>query len=238
MRAVMISSPQGRAARGTRAGTTAAYGAAALAFAYAAVSLYWTAGGVFLLGTVGGAVEEIARRGGLPAIALGLAATLLKVGGGVLALALARPWWRVAWRRWLLALAGVAGVALACYGALQVTIGTLVLAGVIHPAGAVDRGALRWHVALWDPWFLVWGVLLTAATVASWRAPDCVDPHDAVLREALHQPAGLGHQSRSSAAMCHTQPGGACPAPEPPHRHHAASTPGSSPAGGTGARSR
>jgi hypothetical protein len=24
--------------------------------------------------------------------------------------------------------------------------------------------ALRWHLGLWDPWFLVWGLLLAAAT--------------------------------------------------------------------------
>ena len=36
-------------------------------------------------------------------------------------------------------------------------MGALVLTGLISPAGPVDRTALRWHVLLWDLWFLVWG---------------------------------------------------------------------------------
>jgi CHASE2 domain-containing sensor protein len=31
----------------------------------------------------------------------------------------------------------------------------------------VDRTALRWHVLVWDLWFLVWGVLLG---MAAWHA--------------------------------------------------------------------
>jgi hypothetical protein len=30
----------------------------------------------------------------------------------------------------------------------------------------VDRTALRWHVLVWDLWFLVWGLLLG---VAAWQ---------------------------------------------------------------------
>jgi hypothetical protein len=43
------------------------------------------------------------------------------------------------------------------YGGLTVLLGALVLLGVIHPSGSVDRKALRWHVGVWDLWFLVWG---------------------------------------------------------------------------------
>ena len=71
----------------TRAGTPAAYAAAVLAFAYAAVSLYWTMGGRLLLETVGGTAVEVARGGGMPAVLLGLTATILKVVAGLLALA-------------------------------------------------------------------------------------------------------------------------------------------------------
>ena len=163
-------SPREPAGRRVRAATIVAYGAAVLAFAYAAVSLYWTAGGTALLATVGGTIEVVGRRSGLPAIALGSAATVLKAAGGMLALALICPWGRAIPRRWLLRVAGVASVALICYGALQVTAGALVLSGAVHPSGPVDRAALRWHVALWDMWFLVWGLLLAIAAVAGWQA--------------------------------------------------------------------
>ena len=180
-----------RAPHRIRAGAIAAYGAAALAFAYAAVSLYWTVGGTALLATVGGGVEDVARRGGLPAIALGLAATFLKVAGGMLGLALVRPWGRAMPRRWLFRGAGIVSVALICYGALQVTAGALVLSGALHPASTVDHAALRWHAAFWDLWFLVWGLLLAVATVASTSA----DP-----RQQKHKSRGQGSKPRKKGS--------------------------------------
>ena len=55
---------------------------------------------------------------------------------------------------------------LTAYGGLYVLGGALVLSGVIHPSGHVDRTALRWHVAVWDLWFLVWGILLALAALS------------------------------------------------------------------------
>jgi len=151
------------------AGTVAAYAAAVVAFAYALVSLYWAVGGHRLVSTVGGYVAHFARQGGAVPVVLALAATAAKVAGGLLALALVRPWGRVIPRRWLLAGATAASVLLVGYGGLSVLLGALVLSGVIHPAGGVDRTALRWHAGVWDLWFLVWGILLALATVSYWR---------------------------------------------------------------------
>jgi hypothetical protein len=94
---------------------------------------------------------------------------LAKAAGGLLALALVRPWGRVVPRGWLLT--GSAGVSalLVVYGGLNVLLGALVLLGGIHPAGSVDRTALRWHVGVWDLWFLVWGILLALAIAGYWR---------------------------------------------------------------------
>ena len=133
--------------------------AAVLAFASAAVTLFWTLGGTLLLDTVGGAFEDLARERSAGAIALGIAVVLAKAAAGVLALALAG---RSPSRR-LAALATVGGTLLAIYGGVLVAVGALVLTGVIQPAGEVDERALRWHVLLWDLWFLVWGVALALA---------------------------------------------------------------------------
>ena len=151
------------------AGTVTAYAAAIVAFAYALMSLYWALGGHALVSTIGGFVEQFARRGGALPVLIALAAALAKVAGGLLALALVRPWGRMVPRRWLLS--GSAGVSalLVVYGGLNVLLGALVLLGVIHPTGSVDRTALRWHVGVWDLWFLVWGILLALATVGYWR---------------------------------------------------------------------
>src|SRR6202167_2071296 len=84
------------------AGVTAAYAAAVVAFGYALVSLYWAAGGRALLSTVGGYVEHLTNQGGAVPVIVALAVVLAKVAGGLLALALVRPWGRGAPRRWLL----------------------------------------------------------------------------------------------------------------------------------------
>ena len=146
-----------------RATEWAAYAACALALLYAVPSFYWALGGTAGLDTVGGAIEELARSRDPAGVALGIGAGILKVAGGLLALALVRPWGRVVPRRLLLGAAWAAGAVLTGYGGLLVVVGTLVLTGAISPAGPVDRTALRWHVLVWDLWFLVWGLLLGAA---------------------------------------------------------------------------
>jgi hypothetical protein len=55
---------------------------------------------------------------------------------------------------------------LVLYGEVYVFVGGLVLGDVITPSGPVDEHTLRWHVFIWDLWFLVWGVALGLAT---WR---------------------------------------------------------------------
>jgi hypothetical protein len=141
----------------------AAYGAAAAAFGYAAVSLYWAAGGTAGLSTVGGTAQALARSGGAAAAAVIAVTVLLKTAGGLLGLAMARPWGQHLPRR-ALYLAGLAGsILLIVYGAVEVTGEALAETGAIRPAAA-DWTALRWHLALWDPWFLVWGMLLATAT--------------------------------------------------------------------------
>ena len=156
------------------AGVIAAYAAAVVAFGYALVSLYWAAGGRALLSTVGGYVEHLTHQGGAVPVIVALAVVLAKVAGGLLALALVRPWEQVVPRRWLLAGTAAVSLLLMAYGGINVLAGSLVLSGVIHPAGSVDRTALRWHVGLWDLWFLVWGILLTLAVVRFWRRAPAV----------------------------------------------------------------
>src|SRR5262249_14567817 len=150
--------------------TAPAYAAAVVAFAYAGVSLYWAFGGTLLVSTIGGTVEGIAHRGGPAAVLLALAAAAVKAAVGLLALALVRPCGRMMPRRWRLLCSATASAILVCYGGTLVAAGALVLSGAISPASA-DRNVLRWHVAVWDMWFLLWGLLLGAAAVAFWRRP-------------------------------------------------------------------
>lgn len=149
--------------RSTRA---PAYAAAVLAFGSAAVSLFWTLGGTVLLDTVGGTFEDLARERSPESIVLGMLVVLVKLAGGLLALALVEPWGTHVGRRPLLVSAAVGSVVLIVYGGVLVLVGGLVLADLITPSAPVDEHALRWHVFVWDLWFLVWGVALG---LAAWR---------------------------------------------------------------------
>jgi hypothetical protein len=134
--------------------------AAAFAFASAATSAYWLFGGTALLDTVGGSIERLARDRSIAALAGGAVTVMAKVIGGVLAL------WVVRSRsRRLATFAAAVGWLLALYGAVLTVVGGLALLGVFGSAGErpANERALRWHVMLWDPWFLVWGVALAVA---------------------------------------------------------------------------
>ena len=156
--------------------TWSAVGAAVLAVLSAAVSAYWLAGGTWLLSTVGGALEEQGRRGGA-VVPAGLALVVaLKLAAAVLALALLHPPGSRLLRRLLVPTALLVGGLLTLYGGVLVAVGALGLTGVLgEPA---DPVALRWHVLFWDPWFLLWGILLLTAALARRRAGagDRVDP--------------------------------------------------------------
>lgn len=85
----------------------------------AAVSLYWAAGGTAGLDTIGGSVEELALVRNPQFVALIWATVLLKILGGVLALALVQLWGQRL-PRWMLALPAWGGaLLLILYGSAQ-----------------------------------------------------------------------------------------------------------------------
>ncbi len=92
---------------------------------------------------------------------VGVVTVALKVVGCVLALALVRPWGTRLPARLLEGVATAAGALLVLYGGALTVVGALALAGLFGPP--VDPVALRWHVLVWDLWFLLWGALLVLA---------------------------------------------------------------------------
>ncbi|MBO3089274.1 DUF3995 domain-containing protein [Cellulomonas dongxiuzhuiae] len=146
-----------------------AWGAVVVAFAFAAVSLVWATGSTVGLDTLGGSIERLGRERDPALLAANAVALVLKILGGVLALALVQPWGERLPRRPLLALAWSAAALLVLYGALQVTTLVLVAADVVVPDEVLSDRALRWRLLLWEPWFLVWGLLLAGATLRSQR---------------------------------------------------------------------
>jgi hypothetical protein len=180
---------------GPRRGRRPALAALVVGLAYAGVSMYWGAGGTWLLDTVGRSLTG----GGAVAVAAVWAAAGLKVTAAVLpVLAVGRPGRAGApgpagssgfsgsagssapgglrpgdrpgsRRRLLRFLAWAEAVILTLYGLVLTAAGLLVQSGLVRAGAGADHRALAWHAYLWDPWFLLWGLLVTAALVASRR---------------------------------------------------------------------
>lgn len=161
-------------------GLTAAWAALVVGLVYAAVSLYWALGGTWLLDTVGAPFDEQghARNAGV-IFALVWAAVALKLIAAVLPLLALRRLPCPAWNRIVWLLAWGAAAVLTIYGLLWTAGG---LAAVIH--GSASR-AMAWHAYLWDPWFLLWGLLAAAALL-----------RDRHRRSRAHQPRLLTSPAR------------------------------------------
>jgi len=167
-----------------------------LGLASAVVSAYWTAGGTALLDTVGGAIARLAEDRSAAAVALGCGVVLAKLAAAALGPALLRrP------RRWSRVLALLAGALLTLWGAANVLLGGAVLTGLLDLGPIADERALRWHVLLWDAWFLVWGVALLAAVRLSRAAPSSrVPPAPAARPRIAPGPGRRGRRAGRGAA--------------------------------------
>ena len=156
-----------------RAGAAArrlAQASCAVGLTYAAVSVYWAAGGTWLLNTVGGTLVHPGGADGAGIIVAVWGAAVLKTAGALLPLAAAgvTPWpSAVRRRRQVGALAWAEAGLLTVYGLVLAGAGWLEQAGVVAPGASADHRAVAWHAYLWDPWFLVWGLLVTAALLRS-----------------------------------------------------------------------
>jgi hypothetical protein len=157
-------------------GLRAAQAAFAVGLLYAAISVYWGAGGTWLLDTVGSGLGKGHGGSALVVFAVWLAVGL-KVIAAVLPLlavtadtstgSLTRA--RLTRARLIRGLTWIEAVILTGYGLVLTAVGLLVQAGVIGTSATADHRALEWHAYLWDPWFLVWGLLVTAALLRSRR---------------------------------------------------------------------
>jgi len=134
-----------------------------LGLLYAALSVYWGLGGTTLLDTVGGWLERGGRAGDLVVVLALWAAVVLKVIAAVLPLLAIYRLGGMRWQRPVVVLTWIEAAVLVIYGLVLTTVGLMVQLGVIAASTSADHRALAWHAYLWDPWFLVWGLLVTAA---------------------------------------------------------------------------
>lgn len=148
-------------ARARRPGWGLARAACAVGVVYAGVSVYWGLGGTWLVDTVGGSLAKRGRAGDAAVLGAVWGAAVLKLIAAWLPIAAVRaPGQRKVW-----VLAWLAAGILVLYGLVLSAVGWLVQAGVVRAAAHADHRALAWHAYLWDPWFLVWGLLIAWALV-------------------------------------------------------------------------
>jgi hypothetical protein len=148
----------------------AAYAAAAWALLFAAMSFFWALGGTLGLDTLGNEIEREARAREPDAIALVWVTGLLKMVGAGLALALVMPWGRRLPRRLLLSAGWAVGLLLIAYALANFVQHGLMKAGAIDTPEALGSSAATWHLVFWDPFWLLGGVLFTAAAWQYGRA--------------------------------------------------------------------
>jgi hypothetical protein len=148
-----------------------AWTACAVGLLYAAVSVYWGLGGTWLLDAVGGSLAKLGRDHSAAVIAAVWAAATLKLIAAALPVLAVLHRGRSRRGRGLWALSWVAAGVLIVYGSVLTSVGLLVQSGVITASSTADHRALAWHAYLWDPWFLIWGLLIGAALLLSRRAP-------------------------------------------------------------------
>lgn len=167
MRAQSISGPKG--ARVSKAAPTRAHDLGTRLFAASAVvgilhavpSLYWALGGSALVSTVGEWAQAWRQESPTQVTVVLLVVFAVKIAGAVVPLVnhlrplpATRVWRAVAW---------LGSALLIIYGGVNTLAAMATLAGLIGESADQDRMGLIGHAFLWDPLFLLWGILLGLA---------------------------------------------------------------------------
>lgn len=149
------------------AGLWCAVGGGVVGLVYAAVSAYWAAGGTLGLDTVGGELEQLSRKREAGMVTVLWLTVALKVVAALLGPAVVYPGRGTRQQGALRPLLWLVGAASWLGTVLLIGYGGLLVIGqsvVLLSGNAPSAEAFRWHLFLWDPWFLVWGLLLGVAT--------------------------------------------------------------------------
>ena len=132
------------------------------------MSFYWAAGGLIGVETLGEGMKELALSRDPELLALTWITGVLKLIGGLVALALVQPWGRRIPRRLLLIAGGGGGLLTLLNGVGNLIQHSLILAGQLPiPDLLRSMTAVRWHLFFWDPYWIVGGVLFL---LAAWYA--------------------------------------------------------------------
>ncbi len=141
----------------------AGYAACTWAIVFAAVSFYWAVGGTVGVNTNAPAITKHVLARDPAWVAIMWCTGVLKIIAALVALALVQPWGR-ALPRWLVLIAAWSAVVImgVYEGAASLIQHALMVAGIISTPAGLGATSARWHLLLWDPWWLVGGILLAS----------------------------------------------------------------------------
>ena len=141
----------------------AGWAASAWAGLFALVSLYWAAGGMVGSDTLGVEIDRLAHERDASFVGVVWAASALKALAAALALALIQTWGRRLPRRLLLVMGWATGAFITLYALANAIQHALMASEVISTPEDLGADAVAWHLALWDPFWLIGGLLFLAA---------------------------------------------------------------------------
>jgi len=135
--------------------------ACAWSFVFAAMSFYWALGGTLGQNTQSPQILELSTEPWF--ITIVWLTGLLKVLAGLLALSLVQRWGE-GFPVWLRRTAvWSVGLILTFYSGANLAARGLMALGILHTPASMRSAAATWHLVLWDPWFLLGGVLFLSA---------------------------------------------------------------------------
>ncbi|WP_308465559.1 DUF3995 domain-containing protein [Rathayibacter soli] len=144
-----------------------AWAAFVIGITYAAISVYWAVGGTWLLSTVGVGLARADASGQVALVVAVWFAVVVKGVAAVLPVVAVQASRESLVRKGARVLTWAEAAILSAYGLVLTVVGVLVQLNVIGVPPSADHLALRWHAYLWDPRFLVWGIVIGAAMIVS-----------------------------------------------------------------------
>jgi hypothetical protein len=142
--------------------------ASAWAILFAIPSFYWAAGGTFGLNTLGGEIEALREESWFMAFVWFTA--IMKLALGLVVLMLLRTYRHNLINKLVRVAVWMAGILCVLYGGLNLLVRLIMALGILPTPETMYSDAAMWHLVLWDPWWVLGGVVLLLAVFTTKRS--------------------------------------------------------------------